>query len=175
MIVYCTTSSDDELYQILELQKQNLPKELSVAEKEKEGFVTVHHTFSILKQMHNKVPHIIAKDNDKVVGYALCMHPDFKEAIDVLKPMFVEVERMKVANFIVMGQVCVSKYYRKQGIFRGLYTTMQNTLKGQFEVVVTEIDAKNIRSLQAHTAIGFKELCAYHFSGQDWRVVVLDV
>ena len=29
-----------------------------------------------------------AKDGAKVVGYALCMHPDFAEDIPVLQPMF---------------------------------------------------------------------------------------
>lgn len=177
MITYCSTLTQNELQQILELQKQNLPQNLSLEEKEKEGFVTVYHTFAILKKMHDKVPHIIAKYNDKVIAYALCMHPDFGDSIPILKPLFIEIEKYIGAtmSYVVMGQICVDKKYRKQGVFRKLYETMQGTLKGYFDTIITEIDSKNIRSLNAHAAIGFNDLCEYSSSGQNWKVVTLDV
>lgn len=93
-IKYCRASSDEELIQILKLQKQNLPKVLSVSEKEYEGFVTVDHTFDILKQMNNYCPHIIAKQGENVVGYTLCMHSKFADGIEILKPMFKEINKV---------------------------------------------------------------------------------
>ena len=66
--------------------------------------------------MHLAYPHIIAKCGNEVVGYALCMHPKFANEIELLKPMFLEMESLvpKVRDFMVMGQVCVAKDFRKK-------------------------------------------------------------
>jgi len=175
-IIYCRASTEEELNQILRLQKQNLPRALSSSEKENEGFVTVDHTFEILKQMNDFCPHVIAKDGNQVVGYTLCMHPKFADGIDILKPMFNEIEKMlpSKSKFMVMGQVCVDKNYRKTGIFRGLYSFMRQELKGTFDLIITEIDAKNIRSLNAHLAVGFNILKEFNADNTDWVIVSLN-
>lgn len=175
MIQYTLASTDDELKQILALQQRNLPLKVSLQEKEHEGFVTVEHTFKILKAMNEACAHIIAKSNDNVVGYALCMHPKFANEIEVLKPMFNEIDSItpKKENYLVMGQICIDKAFRKQGIFRKLYETMKAETRENFKCIITEIDASNTRSLQAHYAIGFKELKTYQAGEQEWKIVVL--
>lgn len=175
-VTYHRVSTDEELHQILALQKNNLPQDLSNSEKQKEGFVTVHHSFVILKAMNDRCRHIIAKHDNKVVGYALCMHPYFANEIDVLKPMFDEVSTLLFnETYIIMGQICISKAYRKQGVFRGLYNTMSQELKMLFKKTITEVDVKNVRSLQAHYAIGFADLTEYHSGGQDWMLISLNI
>lgn len=175
-IIYCRASSDEELNQILKLQKQNLPRTLSVSEKENEGFVTVDHKFEILKQMNDYTPHVIAKQGEKVVGYALCMHPKFADGIEILKPMFKQIDKVfsKPETYIVMGQVCVDKTYRKMGIFRGLYNFMKQELKENFNYIITEVDAKNTRSLNAHLAIGFTIIKEFYTDETDWIIISLN-
>ena len=95
MLSYERATSEKELEQILTLQRKNLPTVISSEEKIKEGFVTVSHTFEILKKMNDVCPHIVAKSDDKVVGYALCMHPKFALDIAVLKPMFAEIDSIE--------------------------------------------------------------------------------
>ncbi|OWW26498.1 GNAT family N-acetyltransferase [Zobellia sp. OII3] len=173
MIRYGTASTDDELKQILALQERNLPSGLSDSEKAKEGFVTVVHTFETLKAMNTVCPHIIARSEHAVIGYALCMHPRFSDAIEVLKPMFDEIEGIlpPEENYIVMGQICIDKDFRRQGVFRKLYETMQPKTKKDFSSIITEIDAVNTRSLQAHFAVGFKELHSYTSGAREWKIV----
>jgi hypothetical protein len=175
-ITYCRASTDEELHQILELQKQNLPGSLSLSEKEKEGFLTVVHTFEILKQMNDCCPHIIGKDGDTVVGYALSMHPKFADGIEVLKPMFTEINKIISGNakYIIMGQICVGKNYRKRGIFRGLYNFMKQELQTTFNNIITEVDAENVRSLNAHLAVGFEILREYRADNKDWIIISLN-
>lgn len=175
MISYVRATSEKELEQILVLQRKNLPTVISSDEKAKEGFVTVSHTFKILKKMNDVCAHIIAKSDDKVVGYALCMHPKFADEIEVLKPMFDEIEAIvpKIENHIAMGQICVDKAFRKMGIFRKLYETMQAAIRPEFDTIITEVDAENTRSLQAHYAVGFIDLKTYRSGGQDWKLIVL--
>lgn len=174
-ICYSSATSKDELGQILELQKKNLPTIISKNEKEKEGFVTVSHTLELLEGMNIVCPHTIAMDGNKVVGYALSMHPKFGDKIDVLKPMFTQINAIIPENetYIVMGQICIDKAYRKKGIFRNLYKTMKNNFIPKFDSIITEVDASNIRSLNAHYAVGFKDLKTYSSDGRIWNLIVL--
>ncbi|RMA65772.1 GNAT family N-acetyltransferase [Ulvibacter antarcticus] len=176
MITFDRASTEDELQQILQLQKANLPSAITSEEKENEGFVTVVHDLKLLKAMNDVCQHIIAKESNKVVGYALCMHPKFGDQIVVLKPMFAEIfkEMNNTNGWIVMGQICIDKAYRKQGIFRGLYSSMQQAILPEFTTIVTEVDASNVRSLNAHYGVGFKTLTTYEADGKTWALIYLD-
>lgn len=165
----------DELKQILALQQENLRKNISTEEREKEGFVSVEHTLEQLKVLNDACGHIIAVENDRVIGYTLCMHPKFADAIEMLRPMFVEIEKIRETrmDYLVMGQICVAKNYRGKGIFRNLYLTMKEKLPKGFETIITEVDAKNIRSLNAHRAVGFELLKAYRSGDKEWHLIAL--
>ena len=172
---YSQAQTKEELEQILALQAKNLFAKLSSSEKENEGFVTISHSLEILERMNLVCPHIIAKDNDKVVGYALCMHPKFSEALELLKPMFQEVRAIlpKDEKYVVMGQICIHKDYRRKGVFRKLYQTMKRAIHPEFESIITEVDAENTRSLNAHYAVGFKLLTTHRESNREWNLIVL--
>jgi predicted GNAT superfamily acetyltransferase len=170
--------TDDELHQILKLQEQNLRDVLSNLEKQQEGFVTLKHSFSILKKMNDACAHCIAKHENEVIGYTLSMLQDFKNDIPLLAPMFEEVgklfnENNLHLNYIAMGQICVDKRFRGKGVFRGLYNYMANQLKGNFDAIITEVDTKNIRSSNAHKAVGFEVLKNYTANNQFWEVIIL--
>lgn len=175
MIRFTQASTTNQLEQILWLQQQNLPKNLTPAQIESEGFLTVEHSLSVLKEMNNECGHIIALENEEVVAYALCMHPKFAESIEVLKPMFHEINQVVQGknNYMVMGQICVAKSYRGQGLFGRLYETMKEKLPAGFDTIITEVDAKNQRSLHAHKAVGFTELKKYSSDGKDWSLITL--
>jgi len=175
MISYKRASLKVELEQILQLQYDNLPSVVSEETKKKEGFVTVHHDFNILDRMNEVCPHIIATVDEKVVGYALCMHPKFGNEIAVLGPMFTEIQRILGVKekFIAMGQVCVDKAYRRKGVFRELYSYMLEEIQPEFSCIITEVDIQNIRSLEAHYAVGFKLLSRYQSGGHEWELIRL--
>lgn len=175
MITYLQATSNKELEQIIALQKNNLPENLSDKEKTEQGFVTVKHSLVMLKDMNNECPHTIAIHNNKVVGYALSMTKNFASEIEVLKPMFIEISKsVSEKKYIVMGQICIDKKFRKKGIFKGLYQFMKtNVCKDHFNMIITEIDVNNIRSLEAHKAVGFKKLQDYCVKEKNWRIVTL--
>ncbi len=174
-IRYVTACDDTDLSQILKLQLANLPSSLKEEEKQTEGFVTVSHSLELLRAMNNICPHILAKDGTKVVGYALCMHPDFRNEIAVLKPMFRQIDQVLPPEqaYLIMGQICIAKAYRKQGIFKGLYKKMWESTQNEFSLIITEVDERNQRSLLAHYAAGFHDLCQYHSDGTNWFLLVM--
>lgn len=176
MLIYKRVSETDELVQILNLQRQNLPSNLSQEEKEKEGFVSVSHTFEILERMNSVCPHVVAKDQNKVVAYALCMHPDFSAEIELLKPMFNQISSIlpESISFMAMGQVCIDSHYRKKGVFRNLYSYYKSQLKDDYNCLITAVATTNLRSLNAHKTIGFETLKTYQANAISWELMKWD-
>jgi len=172
-IYYTSAKTTEELLQVISLQQMNLKSSITTSEMEQEGFVTVHHNLDVLSRMNIACPHIIAKEDDQVVGYALSMTEDFKDEISVLRPMFTELKGIHIHNFITMGQICVAKTHRKRGIFRGLYEAMKKSSYPTYDFIITEVDATNARSLGAHYSIGFKKICTYHSLDQEWELISL--
>lgn len=175
-IQYKRASNLAELEQIIALQKSNFSVSISPEEKIEEGFVTVQHSLELLEKMNDACAHIIAKVEDKVVGYALVMLSGFQNEIQVLVPMFERIDALipNEKNYVVMGQICVSKEFRKQGIFRGLYNFYKTEFKNKFDYLITEVDANNTRSIQAHEAIGFKTKESYLEDGKLWNIIIWD-
>jgi hypothetical protein len=75
-----------------------------------------------------------------------------------------------------MGQICIKEGYRGVGIFDGLYRTMAERYGDRFDFTVTEVAARNTRSLKAHARVGFQTLHVYPdpTTGDDWHVIALD-
>jgi len=182
MVQYITVQTEKDLAQILQLQVNNLPKNISSAEAKSQGFVTVHHSLDILRAMNTPHPHIIATVEDKVVGYALVMLQKFKDEIPVLKPMFQKIDSLsfdkqplsKTAYF-VMGQVCIDKKYRGQGVFNGLYQYMRKEMSPFFDCIITEIATRNTRSMRAHQKVGFEVLSIYSTKQEEWAIVAWNI
>jgi len=123
--------------------------------------------------MNDKCAHVIAKNNDKVIGYALCMLKDFKKDIEVLRLMFKQIDSHlnKDEAYVVMGQICIDKRFRKQGVFRGLYQFMKAQLQPYYKMIITEVDITNTRSINAHRTIGFNILYSYCSNHQNWEIM----
>ena len=173
-IDYVRASSEAELRQVLEIQRQNRAENLGRDQREAEGFVTVRHHLELLEKMNEACAHILAKDGQRVAGYALCMHPKFKDEIPVIAAMFRRVERLIPGEpYMVMGQICIAWEYRRQGIFRKLYHCMLEAVKGEYGRIITEVDATNQRSLQAHYAVGFRDMEVYEADGRTWHLIEL--
>lgn len=175
-VLYKRASTLEELEQIRTLQLQNSSQNISSEEKLQEGFVTVQHTIALLEQMNAACAHIVAKKEEKVVGFALVMLSNFRNEIEVLIPMFDRIDELipKDKTYVVMGQICVDKNYRKQGIFRNLYQFYKEELQHKYDYLVTEIATTNLRSMQAHDSIGFKVICIYEEDGIEWNIILWD-
>ena len=48
-------------------------------------------------------------------------------------------------------------------------------MKDDYDSIITEVDVKNIRSLNAHKSVGFKLLKKYVSNNQLWEIIILDL
>jgi hypothetical protein len=181
MLYSTLASSTDELQQILQLQKENLRQHVTEAEMKSQGFVTLHHDLNVLQQMHELAPAVIIKDKDHVVAYALTMLRECRELIPDLEPMFALLDQLTWNNkplndyrFYVMGQVCIARAYRGQGLFDELFRHHKKTYQTQFDLFITEIATRNVRSMRAHERVGFKTIHVHRDDLDEWAVVGWD-
>lgn len=172
--------TDGELSAILNLQQQNLPHNISIEEAIEQGFVTVKHSFDVLRRMNEKHSHAIAKSRDAVIGYALVMTKEFRNEIPVLIPLFEMIDKLKIdsqplsaANYFVMGQICIAKSFRGLGIFDALYAQLKSSLQNDFNYCITEVAVRNRRSIRAHRRVGFVTVHVYTDPrGEEWEIMV---
>lgn len=80
--------------------------------------------------MQAQIPQIIAVEDHTLAGYALSMTRELKASIPVLIPLFERLDNLfyngravKDLSYYVMGQICVDKAFRGQGV---LYNSMQH-------------------------------------------------
>lgn len=182
MITYATTHNTSELEGIYALQKLNLKKNLSKQEVERDGFVTVDHDWETLEKFNSIEPHVIAKNNDEVVGYVLAMTKVSRFDLPIIFPMFEEFEKINYKgkavstyDYMVVGQACIHKDYRGKGLIENCFRVYKEAFAERYDFSITEIAATNQRSIKAHQKVGFKEVHSYTDPDQnEWVVVIWD-
>jgi hypothetical protein len=181
-LIYSSSTSEEDLIGIIALQKNNLSGNLTYEEISDQGFVSVIHSPEVLKKMNDIEQHIICKDGEKVIAYLLAMTVKSKNDIPILFPMFETFEKVlyqgrpvSTFNYIIVGQVCVDKDYRGQGVLDKCYELYKKTFKNKFDFAITEIASRNLRSINAHRRIGFSEIFVYTSPQQEeWTIVIWD-
>jgi GNAT superfamily N-acetyltransferase len=181
MLNVTITSGTQDLQQILKLQKKNLIRNLSKEEIQSQGFVTVDHSLEVLEKMNQLAPSVIIKDQEQVVAYALTMLCESKDLVPELESMFERLASLQWKNkqlnaysYYVMGQICIDKDYRGQGLFDQLYQKHREVYQSRFHFIVTEVATRNLRSLKAHLRVGFETINTYTDELDEWAVVVWD-
>ena len=183
-IRFTTVETADEVRQIADLQAANLRSALAPEAIASQGYVTVRHDPGVLARMNAAAPAVIAKDAARVVGYALVMPRAFASEVPILAPLFAMLDAMAWrgaplrdrSRWFVMGQVCIAEGYRGRGLLDGLYRAMADAYRDRYDFTVTEVAARNTRSLRAHARVGFETLEVYPdaSTGEEWHIIVLD-
>ena len=181
MIYSTLVNNNEELQHILELQQQNLPKNISAEESRLQGFVTFQHDLKILQEFHQLAPSVIVKNDDKVVAYALTVVNEARHIFPSIESMFVLLETLQWKGkpfhdfrYYGMGQICVAKDYRSKGVFEMLYQQHKKSYSPKFDLLVTQISTKNHRSLRAHKKVGFETAIVEKDELDEWVLVVWD-
>ena len=179
MVTICQQSSLEEIEQIKALQTRNLKSQLTEAERQTEGFLTASYTLDFLQYMFDKHPAILAKDQDKVVGYALVATPEIRGYHELLDDLLGHCDRvvyngvtLQDVPYAVVGQLCVAKAYRGQGIVQKLYAHFRECMVPTHSCCITDVDQNNPRSLRAHLKSGFEVVGTLDYGGSAWDLVL---
>ncbi|MEY3322664.1 MAG: hypothetical protein RLZZ417_2247 [Bacteroidota bacterium] len=174
-------SENWEIEGVKALQEENRITNISKEEKEKEGFVTASYSIELLKKMHDFEPTIIACQGNKVVGYAMVTVNELYGEHDLLDGLFDAIKQMdyknrplREAKVILVGQLCVAKPFRGQGLVPKMYQYFKECLIDKYDYCITDISEVNIRSIKAHEKCGFKIIHTLEYEGVKWHIVLWD-
>ncbi len=180
-VVIKRVSEKDELVGIAQLQALNLRKNIDSDTAMSQGFLTAEYTMEYLKAMSDASPSIIAKDGDKVVGYALVATKEVRNGHDLMADLFNVIDTkayngqlLKEVNYVVVGQLCVGEGYRGQGLVKRLYDHFRDSLASEYEYLITDVAQANVRSLNAHKKSGFQVIDTLVYAGIGWDIVLWD-
>jgi len=181
MLFATIVTTEDELLQIHRLNQTNYRQHVSAEERDKEGFVSWFYPMDLLQKTQAAAPHVIVKDDDKVVGYALTLlkeeaafHKDLQAMFDNLSTVSYNDKLLAEYNIYCMGQICIDKPWRGKGVFSMLYQHHKLLNSGKFDMLITEISPSNPRSQKAHEKVGFKTIYTYTDANDEWNVVAWD-
>ncbi len=170
-----------ELIGIKDLQAANLRTLISEEEASSQGFLSATYSLEFLEQMHQTCPSIVAKDGEEVVGYALVTTRENRYEHELLADLFNTIDTLsynhqplKDTCYVVVGQLCVAKAYRGQGLVKRLYSQFKNALMDQYDYCITDVAQANQRSLKAHLNTGFEVIDTLHYGGIGWDIVLWD-
>jgi hypothetical protein len=181
MVTIELSETQADLEGIIALQRINHTKALDEAARKVQGFVTMEYTVPQLLQMSGAYRHVIAKLDGQVAGYALVMLEQQRAPFTFLLPMFdhIEASRFKGkairdTRWFVMGQVCIARAARGQGVFDAMYATMREQMQHDFDLIATEVSEHNGPSLGAHQRVGFSTIETPEPQKDEWRVIAWD-
>ena len=179
MIRIIPSLEESHLMGILNLQSRYLYDQQDSEERNTEGFVTIRHDIQLLQEIARGKDHIIAIQDQEVIGYALFMDPVTLPQIPILAPLEKKLHKIEYRDqpifhypFFVMGQICIDKKYRRQGLFKSMYYQLRTRYSSLYSCVVTEISQENQRSIGAHLHLGFKIVSDKYDS--NWITVLWD-
>lgn len=174
-------TTEEELVQINRLNQLNYRKHITAEERDKEGFVSWPYPLERLQQTQAIAPHVIVKDGDTVIAYAITLlkeaagiHSDMQEMFDNLASTTYKGRLLSTYNFYCMGQICIDKPWRGKGVFAMLYNHHKKVYSTRFDMLITEISISNPRSQRAHEKVGFKTIYTYTDANDVWNVVAWD-
>lgn len=170
-----------DLVQVRALLEANHARAVDPALWESQGFVTMDYTVAELASICGPYRHVVAKDGERVVGYALVLLAERAAPFRVLDDMFEKIaagsidgEALRAGSYFVMGQVCVARDHRGKGVFGLLYRVLKAQMRSHFAFAITEVSDKNARSMGAHRAIGFRDIDVAGAAPSEWHVVAWD-
>ena len=181
MLTTKLATTDQEIQQIADLSNANRSDNITAEEKTTEGFVSWVYTPEILHTINAIAPSVIVMDEDILAGYAITLtgecidaYPSAAPTYTHAAPLHFKGRALGEQRFYLMGQICVAKAWRGQGIVGALYNGHRQYYGPQFDALVTEISMANPRSLKAHQKVGFETIDRHFENGHDWAVVAWD-
>ncbi|MFZ9262108.1 MAG: GNAT family N-acetyltransferase [Chitinophagaceae bacterium] len=179
MIRIQLVQTSDEILQIKALQEKNLKQNITAEEASSQGFLTASYSIEYLQEMNKAFPSVIAKDGEKVVGYAMITTHAMREGHDLINDLFNNIDRcryrgqfLKKTAYVVVGQLCVSKEYRGMNLVTRMYDHFAEAVRGNYSYIVTDVDCDNHRSLKAHANAGFEVIDSLVYGGKKWNIVI---
>jgi hypothetical protein len=155
MTIRQATISD--LDAILKLQEKYHVSNLTEAEKQEKGFVTMKVTPEQFTQLIENQGVFIAVENQTLAAYALTSAWDFyrqwpiiNRLEEILPTINLNGKAITTENAFHYGPVCIDEAFRGRDILTLIFNAIQKVYAPKFDIAITFINQVNERSSRAH-------------------------
>lgn len=169
----------DDLIQIKHLNQENLKNNLSQRDRLKYGFLTLEYDIELLLKVNNIEKTIVAKNGNKIVAYAIVINKTayglnklFDDLIDRVNNLKYNKTNLYKIDYALVGQLCISKDYRGKGLVKEIYKFFKKEYSKKYKYLVTDIDERNTRSLNAHLKNKFQIIDNFYWGDSYWNIIL---
>ncbi len=145
---------------ILALSKKYLLYNLNEKDCEK-GFIRIAYSKEDIEQIILQKEIVIARDNEKVIGYYLIGKSSNNPALEYQKIKAEALAEKKQIPFNKIGygcQVCIEEPYRSNGVSKLMIAELQKIIASKYDYLLSTISSNNKASLQNSTKIGWQPI-----------------
>jgi hypothetical protein len=156
MTIRQATTNDIEA--ILRLQEKYHVSNLTEAEKQEKGFVTMKATTEQLTFLAERGGIFVAVANDnQLAAYAFTSDWDYygqwaitKRMEEFLPTFSLDNQVLTTGNSFHYGPVCIDEAYRGQDILTQFFEAIKPVYAARYPFIITFINRQNERSMKAH-------------------------
>ena len=172
----------DDYPGICELAAANYEQNLSPTDRQ-QGFISAKYTLQQIANIASDLGIIVARDNNRVVGFACASRLNADDQPSIVKNMIAEFDRIgfqgrPLADYKIFlyGPACLGLAYRGRGLLRELYQGVKRAVTGKYDLGSAFVDEDNPRSLKAHAkSLGMSEVGRFTHDERSYRMLVFRV
>lgn len=168
---------------VLELQRQNLYKNLS-EEELKKGFVTTPFTRAQIEEIIEQDGLFVGLDNKQsIISYVFAGSWEYFSQWEIFNVMTSRFPKLSFQNIPITtintfqyGPICIHKEYRGQGIIKQIFESMRLVFVMKYPISITFINKVNVISERAHTQkLGWQIIDEFKFNHNTYIALVFDM
>jgi hypothetical protein len=176
-------ATKENLPEIKKLQDINHYRNLTPEQMAKNGFVSLETDIPMLEKILDDNFILIAKSKDNIVGYELPLtlkraneSPLIVPFVDMLLDITYQGKKISEYKTVIGGQICVVNAHKGAGLAVIMHDKFTDKLAEKYDLLVTEVSNKNMRSITASTKkLGFELVKEYEAEGRQWYVILYDL
>jgi len=172
--------TEDDIASILSIQSENLRENLT-PEQQKEGYLSLPFSEDEFKAFNRDVAVLVARDQDKVVGYCCISSATFNAKFPILNQITPKIPTYKIPGVMqppkemttcIYGPACIAREYRGKQILAQLFShTKIASKRAGYEYCFSFVATENQRSLAAHLKLPFHQVGKVSFKGNKYVVI----
>ncbi len=132
------------------------------------GLLSASYARSQLQSMMQVMPLLVARREERVVGFLICPTEEVAARIPILRAML-DAYQARAADAYVYGPICIDAAERGRGVAQLLFEELRRLLPGREGVLFIRRD--NDASLRAHRKMGMTEVSRFSHGGQEHLVL----
>ncbi len=130
----------------------------TIAEADKsDGFVTTSLDEELLTELIAADGLSVAVENETIVGFLMSASWEYCSKWPMFQFMIGDLEKLEylgrkltTTNSYQYGPICIDKSHRGKGVLEGLFEFSRRVMQEKYPILVTFVNSKNTRSVNAH-------------------------